>query len=76
MSEADAAEAEFIADVNEVIGLQAEDDITTQAPLSTVDAIGVYILFLVSVFFAVSLINVHVCLAAALELLLIQMWHV
>ena len=51
LSEADAAEAEFIADVNEVIGLQEEDDITTQAPLSTVDAIGVYILFLVSVFF-------------------------
>ena len=40
LSEADAAEAEYVAGVNEVMGLQAEDDITTQAPLSTVTAIG------------------------------------
>ena len=39
-SEADTAEAQFIADSNEVIGLQANDDITTQAPLSTVEPIG------------------------------------
>ena len=38
--EADTAEAQFIADSNEVIGLQAGDDVTTQAPLSTVEPIG------------------------------------
>ena len=38
--EAKAAEAEFVADAKEVIGLQENDDITTQAPLSTVLPVG------------------------------------
>ena len=38
--EAATAEAQFIADANEVIGLQSDDNVTTQAPLSTVEPIG------------------------------------
>ena len=42
LPEADALEAEFVADVNEVIGLQQTDDITTQGPLYTVEPWGVF----------------------------------
>ena len=51
MPEADALEAEFVADVNEVIGLQQTDDITTQGPLYTVEPWGVFLVCVNRLFF-------------------------